>query len=85
MSSFRGEEGFHVKKDYRGRKTAQFFHVSKHIPAHKGRTIAVITESEDYIMVTSCFQIKTFHKINIYGHYHFSQKNTLCYKNTERS
>lgn len=52
MASFHGKEGFHVKKDHRGEKNSIVFLVSKHTPQHNGRAVAVITENEDYIIVT---------------------------------
>ena len=85
MASFHSKEGFHIKKDHRGEKNSIVFLVSKHTPQHNGRAIAVITENENYITVTQCFQIKMLRKINIYGHCHFPQKNTFGYKTTKRS
>lgn len=44
--------GFTLIKDHRGEKNSIVFLVSKHTPQHNGRAIAVITENEDYIIVT---------------------------------
>lgn len=52
MASFHDKEGFHIKKDHRGQKNSVVFLVSKHAPQDNGRAIAVITENEDYIIVT---------------------------------